>query len=154
MEPIAIWDSGGRGRIPVKEDEVKISNAFPSDYLRAADLQDRNVRVVMDRVEMAEIGDERKPCLYFQGKEKGLILNKTNSNNIAAKYGDDTEDWSGRELILFPAMVDFKGQTVPAIRVRAPTAKDGNGRAAPKPAPVQVAHHDEPPPISDEEVPF
>ena len=58
--------------------------------------------------------------LYFQGKEKGLVLNKTNANNIAYVYGDETDDWRGQEITLFEAMVDFQGKTVPAIRVRAP----------------------------------
>jgi hypothetical protein len=54
--------------------------------------------------------------LYFQGKEKGLILNKTNS--ISAVYGDDTEDWRGGEIVLFHTMVDFQGTTMAAIRCR------------------------------------
>jgi hypothetical protein len=103
---------------------MRISSAFPSEYLKAADLQGRSVRVVMDRVEMKDIGGDHKPILFFQGKEKGMVLNKTNANNIAVVYGDDTEDWSGREIVLFEAMVDFQGKTVAAIRVRAPQAKD------------------------------
>jgi arabinogalactan endo-1,4-beta-galactosidase len=131
---------------------MKISTAFPSNYLRCADLQDRNVRVLMDRVEMEEIGGEAKPVLYFQDKEKGIVLNKTNSNNIAAAYGDDTDDWSGHEIILYPAMTDFQGKTVPCIRVRAPTAKDRV-----KPA-LKVANapvpQSENPADPDDEIPF
>lgn len=108
---------------------MRISGAFPSDFLKAADLQNRNVRVVMDRVEMKDIGGDHKPVLFFQGKDKGMVLNKTNSNNISLIYGDETEDWTGKELILFPAMVDFQGKTVQAIRVRVPTAKDRAAQA-------------------------
>jgi hypothetical protein len=103
---------------------MKISDAFPSNYLKAVDLQDRNIIVKMDRVEREEIGDDEKPVLYFVGKEKGMVLNKTNANNIAVVYGDDTDDWRDKEIVLFPAMVDFQGRTVQAIRVRAPQAKD------------------------------
>jgi hypothetical protein len=56
--------------------------------------------------------------LHFQGKEKGMVLNKTNANKIAEMFGDDTDQWSGESITLYEAMVDFKGQTVPAIRVR------------------------------------
>lgn len=97
-----------------------ISQAFPSEFLKAGDLQERTITVVMDRVELKEVGDGSKPVLYFQGKEKGLVLNKTNSNNIGMIYGDDTDDWTGKELILYPTMVDFQGRTVPTIRVRVP----------------------------------
>ena len=101
-----------------------ISEAFPSNYIKAADLKDQQVRVVMDRVQLEDVGDETKPVLYFQGKEKGMVLNKTNSNNIALIYGDDTEDWKGKELILYPTMVDYQGRSVPAIRVRVPQPKE------------------------------
>jgi hypothetical protein len=103
---------------------MKISSAFPSNYLKAADLQDRNVMVKMDRVSLEKIGDDEKPVLYFVGKEKGMVLNKTNAQNIAVVYGDDTTDWRDQDLVLFTAMVDFQGKTVEAIRVRAPQPKD------------------------------
>jgi arabinogalactan endo-1,4-beta-galactosidase len=101
----------------------KINEAFPSKYLKAADLEDRQHLMVMERAEFEMLGDERKLILYFQNQKKGLVLNKTNANTIAAKYGDDTEDWLGKEIVLFEAMVDFQGKTGPAIRVRAPKAK-------------------------------
>jgi hypothetical protein len=107
------------------ETKMKISNAFPSKYLKASDLQDRSVPVTMSHVALEDVGDsERKPVLYFQGKNKGLVLNKTNSRAIAGVYGDDTDHWDGKSLVLFPAMVDFRGDQVEAIRVRAPRQKD------------------------------
>ena len=109
---------------------MRISAAFPSDYLRAADLQGKPVKLTMSHVEMKDIGGYHKPALFFKGTDKGMILNKTNSNNIASAYGDDTDDWTGKEIVLFEAMVDFQGKTVAAIRVRTPQAKD---RSPPKP---------------------
>lgn len=126
---------------------MKISAAFPSNYLKAADLQDRAVRVVMERVAMEDIGSDHKPVLYFEGKEKGLVLNKTNANNIAAAYGDDTNDWAGREIELFPTIVDFQGRSVDAIRVRAPR----QSAAAPaRPASPAAAGRDP----MDDNIPF
>lgn len=112
---------------------MKVSDAFPSKYLSAADLSGGNVRVVMQHVEMEKLGDDTKPVLYFKGKQKGLALNKTNSRTIADAYGDEMDEWNGNEIILFPVMTDFQGKTVEAIRVRAPTAKDGKP-AQPAPA--------------------
>jgi arabinogalactan endo-1,4-beta-galactosidase len=123
-----------------------MSSAFPSDYLKAADLNNRNVRVKIDRVEMKDIGGDHKPILYFIGTEKGMVLNKTNANNISIAYGDETDDWQGKDIILFEAMVDFQGKTVPAIRVRVPTAKDnlnykqrGVSQMPPEPPPVETS---------------
>jgi hypothetical protein len=106
-----------------KERNMHIDEAFPSKYLRASDLQGRNVTVKMGRVEQEKIGDDTKLILYFQGKDKGMVLNKTNANNIASIHGGETEDWYGKEITLVEAMVDYQGKSVPAIRIRAPQRK-------------------------------
>jgi hypothetical protein len=97
---------------------MKISQAFPSDYLKAADLQGQAVTVTMSHVGLEKVGNDQKPILYFQGKDRGLVLNVTNAKKIAEMYGDDTENWTGGKIVLYEAMVDFKGDTVAAIRVR------------------------------------
>lgn len=103
---------------------MKMSEEFPSKFLKAADLQGREVRVTMQNVEREKIGDDTKPVLYFKGKDKGVVLNKTNAGTISDAYGDDSEDWFDQPLILFSVMVDFQGKVGPAIRCRVPTAKD------------------------------
>ena len=113
---------------------MKVSEAFPSKYLSAADLQGSNIRVVMQHVEIEKVGDDQKPVLYFKGKNKGLALNKTNSKTIADTYGDEMDEWNGGELILFPVMTDFQGKQVEAIRVRAPQPKDNKAPARQAPA--------------------
>lgn len=110
---------------------MKMNEIYPSKYLKADDLQGRDVRVTMQNVELEKIGEDMKPVLYFKGKDKGVVLNKTNAGTISIAYGDDTEDWFDQPLILFSVMVDFQGKVAPAIRCRAPTAKD-NKAAAPR----------------------
>lgn len=108
-----------------------INEAFPSNYIKAADLKGRQVSVKMDRAEYEMIGNDKKLILYFVGKDKGMVLNKTNANNIGSIYGDDTDDWRDQEIVLFEAMVDFQGKTVPAIRVKGPAAKPKPRQASP-----------------------
>ena len=98
-----------------------VSEAFPSNYLKAADLNNRTVKVKIDKVVFEEIGQnkDKKPVMYFNKVQKGLVLNKTNATEIAAKHGDQMEGWTGKEIELFSTMVPFQGQNVPAIRVRA-----------------------------------
>jgi arabinogalactan endo-1,4-beta-galactosidase len=127
---------------------MQISEAFPSKYLKASDLQGRAVPVKMSHVAFEEIGGDKKLILYFQGKEKGMVLNKTNANNISDIYGDDTDDWAGEPIVLLEAMVDFQGKTVPAIRVRKPTAKDMGGKPARKHEPSTAAED------MDDSIPF
>lgn len=110
---------------------MKISEEFPSQYLKAADLGGREIRVTMGRVERETIGTDKKLVLYFKGKEKGLVLNKTNAGTIGDGYGDDTDDWYEQSLILFSVKTDYQGKVVDAIRCRVPTAKD-NREVAPR----------------------
>jgi hypothetical protein len=49
-----------------------VSDAFPSNYLKAADLQNRTIKLKMDKVIFEEIGQEKdkKPVLYFAEVKK------------------------------------------------------------------------------------
>lgn len=93
----------------------------------------------MSHVEMVELNGDEKPVLYFKGKDKGIVLNKTNSNKIAEIFGDDTDGWTDGQIVLFETTTEFQGKTVPAIRVR-----PAPGRAAPRPA--YADRRNEPPP--------
>lgn len=103
---------------------MRVSEEFPSQYLKAADLQGREVKVVMANVEREKIGADNKLVLYFKGKDKGVVLNKTNAATISDAYGDETEEWYDQPLILFSVKTDYQGKVVDAIRCRVPTAKD------------------------------
>src|SRR6516162_9043969 len=96
---------------------------FPSEYLRAADLQGQRAHVKISHVEKKKVGDEDKYVVFFKGKEKGLPLNKTNANTIIASYGDEADDWEGVELVLFETMVEYQGQRKPGIRCLVPPRK-------------------------------
>lgn len=99
---------------------MNIDSAFPGTYLKASDLQGQAARVTIAKVVMEDIGDDHKPVIYFQGKERGLVANKTNANTIKIAYGNDTDQWIGKPIELFEALVDFQGRQVAAIRIRIP----------------------------------
>ncbi len=96
---------------------MNINDTFPSKYLKASDLQGRNINVTMERVVMETVGEDHRPIVYFAGKQKGLVLNKTNANTIAGMYGPETDNWQGRAIVLFSTQVDYQGRQVEAIRV-------------------------------------
>ena len=116
---------------------ANINDAFPSNYIKASDLKGGQPVVVIDRIEFEPVGQkkEMKPILYFEGKEKGLVLNKTNAKNIAGLTGTfETDDWVGFSIRLYATNVEFQGDTVEAIRVKA--APVGRQRTpAPEPEP-------------------
>lgn len=97
---------------------MELNEVFPSKYIKAADLNGREVPVVISHADMEMIGDDRKLIVHFQGKEKGLVMNKTNANRIAHLYGTNTDGWQGKEITLYTEMVDFQGKVVDAIRVK------------------------------------
>lgn len=99
---------------------ANINGMLPGKHIKAADLQGRRVTAVMALVKQEKVGEDQKPVLYFQGKERGLVLNKTNANTISEVYGPETDHWAGQPIVLFEAMVDFQGKTVQAIRVQVP----------------------------------
>jgi hypothetical protein len=112
---------------------MKISEAFPSNFLKAGDLQGRAVRVTMGEVILQDIGDGEKPVLHFDGKDRGLVLNKTNASMIAELYGDSTEDWVGKVIEIYPDKTSFQGRIVDCLRVRgvAPPPSEGGEEEPP-----------------------
>lgn len=99
---------------------MKVSEAFPnnSKWLSASDLQGHEVKVTVTGVTVAEFDNGNKPALMFAGKNKGLALNRTNARKLAATYGDDMEAWVGKEVIIYPEVVEFQGKPVDSIRCR------------------------------------
>jgi hypothetical protein len=120
--------------------------AFGS-YIKAEDLQGRAIRVTIERVEIEEIksdsGKEKKLVAHFAGKDKGLVLNRTNADTLNEIFGtDDYEQWVGG-VVLFPDTTMFGGKKVACVRIKAGMV----GQAAPLPPP-------EPEPVTDEDIPF
>lgn len=116
---------------------MKLSEAFPGKYLKADDLGDEDVAVTIKDCTQEMVGQgsdaSLKLVLMFREFDKGLICNKTNAKVIAKLYGDDTDDWTGKKIVLWVNHdVQFGNEVVSAIRVRskAPTsAANGNGQA-------------------------
>jgi hypothetical protein len=98
---------------------MKISEAFPSKFVQASDLNGREVRLTIASLTFEKMSDQsEKLCIYFRGTDKGLVLNKTNASTIADMHGDDTDLWVGKQITIFPTKVDFQGKRVDAIRVK------------------------------------
>ena len=125
---------------------MNINAAFPSKYLKSADLPtDRDIPVRMDYVQVEALDSgEDKPVLYFIDKTKGLVLNRTNSSMIEAAYGPETDEWHGREISIHVDSTMFGGRRVPCLRVKTPAGAVGPGTqfAPQEPAPATAPDHD------------
>lgn len=132
---------------------MKISDAYPSKYLKSSDLQGREIKVVISHVTIEELtgdrGAESKPVLYFEGKQKGVVLNRTNSDTISHAYGDETDDWPGCELIIFSQRVQGPNGMTDGIRFRIPPRKAGKATIT---SGVEQIRRQETPPLTDDEM--
>lgn len=134
---------------------VNINNVFDSDYLKATDLNDKPHLVTITNVEFETMRDNKQKLLVsFKEFDKGLLLNLTNANNIAAFAGPETDGWIGRQIVLFTAWVDFQGKSTEAIRVRAPKHKAATTQAAQAPVGPPPGHPAAMEDLAGDNVPF
>lgn len=107
---------------------MDIHNCFPSQYLKASDLQGQTVRVTIERIVMETLDGEDKPVVYFAGKKKGFVLNRVNSYTLADALGPETDGWIGKQIKLRPEKTQYQGKQVDCLRVHfdAPDAPEGN----------------------------
>jgi len=111
---------------------MNYAEQYPGNFLEALMLPtDRPVEVEIERIDGAntvKAADGRpidKPVLRFTGKDRGLVLNKTNARAIARTHGPNMDAWVGKKIGIFQAKVDAFGERdVPAVRVwGAPVAR-------------------------------
>lgn len=120
---------------------------FPSKYIKAPDLMGKEVTVTIKETDVGHKietsrGNVPKPVMYFRGKDKGLVLNKTKVEVIKKLYGTETDDWDGKKIIIKAGRTKYKGEMVDCINIvnRKPRSKQQEPAAA---APPQAP--DEPP---------
>ena len=128
---------------------MKIGQMFSGNYLKASDIDELMVVTIegVDAVTMRDnTGTEvTKPLIHLVNMELGLVLNKTNAKLVCKALGsDDTDDWIGRKITLYVADVEFRGDVVPAIRVK---AKAPGGAKKKREAPPEMD-------ITDDDIPF
>ncbi len=135
-----------------------------SKYLKGNDLKKPDgsyavVPCVIDRVAVEEFDTENHYVLYFQGKQKGLLLNKTNEAMLVSLFGlpgqsNDpqalSQHFHGNRIVLaFDQNVMYAGKRVGGLRLHPSQAPVSE--VAPTPPPPA----DDPPPHTDEdEIPF
>ena len=123
----------------------KLSDEFSSGSLKAEELQGRDVTLTIRGAEIKIFkddggGPEKKLAVQFAKTDKELICNKTNREIIATLYGDDTDEWLGKKITLYPTRVAYQGKMTNAIRVR-----EWVPGAAAAPAPVAPVQPPPPP---------
>lgn len=124
--------------------------AFGS-YLKSEDLQGKVVNIQIENVtvELVKDGDsdqkEKKLVAHFLGRDKSMILNRTNADALNSIFGtDDYDYWKGPIQLFVDPTVRMGNRVVGGLRIRAV------GPATPPPVPVAPI----PPAVTEDDIPF
>jgi hypothetical protein len=109
---------------------MKLTEMFPSNLLKAQDVTDAGgeMPLTISKIDMKEFdGDngskERKPIIFF-ANDKQMVCNKTNGTTLGEMFGNETDEWIGKQITLIVQSVDFAGKSTPAIRIKNLNSKD------------------------------
>ena len=120
----------------VKEREMaKVSEMIVSKFLRKEDFDEDRVLTIKG-VKLEDVGNqgEQRWVVHFREVDKGMVLNITSIRVLEGAYGDDSDGWIGKRVMVYvDPNVSFQGRVVGGLRLRAPKQ-----RAAPPP-PAAVA---------------
>ena len=100
-----------------------INDTYCTRFLTAADLKGKELVGKILKTTFEEFEDDGvkrvKPVVEFEGFPKPLALNKTNARMIARVLDlDETDDWVGKKVAVFPDIVAFGAKMVDAVRIR------------------------------------
>jgi len=115
------------------------SERYPKRFLIAEDLKGKSVVVEIEEEGLEELTDTNgntanKSVLSFVGKEKKLVLNATNWDSIVEITGcEDSCDWPGHKVELFPTTTPVAGRKVDCIRIRRPSSRPAPATLPPPP---------------------
>lgn len=104
---------------------MKRSEAFPTKYLSKDDIKTPTTGTIARVVnETLGQGDDQeiKPVMYFSsGIDKPMVVNATNWINVEAIYGDESDNWIGKQVeVWVDPSVSFGGKRIGGLRLRQP----------------------------------
>jgi hypothetical protein len=96
---------------------MKSSEAFPSKYLKSADVKAKPLVAVISYLAFESVGQDKrqKPVLYLE-TGKPIVVNRTNFETIEDAFGD-SDNWPGHKVKVYCAPTSFQGKRVDGIRV-------------------------------------
>lgn len=94
---------------------------FPGRFIKAVDLKGKDVTLTIVSIAAEEIDGKTKAVITFEGTKKQLVLNRTNAEAVKLMFGRETNDWLGKRVTIYPAVIQDAfggGGDIPATRVR------------------------------------
>jgi hypothetical protein len=128
--------------------EHDLDEAYGSRFLGVVDVGTKKIRTRILKVRMEELKDRdtgktrKRPIIFFENIEKGLVLNVVNKNTLVEAFGKPPPGWLNATVGIFvDPNVMFGGQKKGGVRLRAllPPAAKPAAKPEPKPAPKPPA---------------
>jgi hypothetical protein len=97
---------------------MRKNQAFPSTYIKAADVKAKPIIAVISHLAQEAIGQDKqeKHVLHFE-HGKPLVLNRVNWEMLEDTFGD-SDDWTGHKVKLYAARTTFQSKIVDCVRVQ------------------------------------
>ncbi|PYJ11253.1 MAG: hypothetical protein DMF06_03315 [Verrucomicrobia bacterium] len=94
-------------------------------FLKGEDLEEgeRQVVTIKTAEEVSFPSGDTVPVLSFMELEQKLTLNKTRIKKLVELLGEDTDEWVGKKIALYPVDVQYNGKTMAGVAVGAPPKK-------------------------------
>lgn len=95
-----------------------------SRFVKAPDLNGRDVTVTIERLEKEMLFNERNnkmvecDIIYFVGAKKPFVANTLNLRTIRDGFGKQVRSWLGKRIVLFPTTTKVAGKVKDCIRIR------------------------------------
>lgn len=131
---------------------MNVKDLIVGKYLSAKDMVGQRVLATLDVCQIEEFENkttgvtDSRPVVYFEDLDQGMVLNKTNLKVLAREFGEETERWKGRRVLVTTHKVKTPaGAEVDGLRIEpwaepvvaAPRAAR-RGTPAPAPTPTQA----------------
>jgi len=104
---------------------MNVNEMFPSRYIAGSDLNGKVWTLAIRDVRAEPMFDARakkrvdKYVIYFERAHKGVILNRTMAEQIAAALGsDEVTTWTGQKISLYTETVTAFGEQHVVVRFR------------------------------------
>ena len=73
---------------------------------------------IIDAAFPEDINGEMKLCIRLKGLDKPIALNQTNLSILVAKFGEETEEWINKQVIISIVKVNYQGSMVDSMQLK------------------------------------
>lgn len=100
---------------------VDFDQLYPGRFLKSGELLGKKVTVKIADVAIDELEGEKgkkiQGIIFLEGKDKQIVLNKTNGLCLRGMFGRKLSDWIGKRITIFQDKTKLAGEVVDCIRI-------------------------------------